>query len=135
MNTDANTEFLCAAVNQAVNAEPYESGYSPSQWVLGKNLRLPYDIMSPASKLSQSIGEDKNFDTRIAIMAAAKRSITALKYNRRQAKAFSSISRAEASLPAQHLYNVGDQCYYWRGVTKTKSMGPTVDGAGRCDRH
>ena len=47
MDTPANTEFLCAAVNHAVNTEPDESGYSPSQWVLGKNLRLPYEMLSP----------------------------------------------------------------------------------------
>ena len=35
-------------------------------------------------------------------------------------------------MPAEHLYQVGDQCYYWRGVTKTKSqwahrwMGPAI---------
>ena len=100
--------------------------------MLGKSLRLPYQTLSLSSRLAQAIGEDEGFDRRIAMRVAAERSITALKYSRRVAKAFSARSRADGSLPVEHLFQTGDQVYYWRGVTKAKSqwahrwMGPAI---------
>ena len=125
---ERDAEFLCAAINQAVNTSIDESGYSPSQWVLGKSLRLPYQTLSLSSRLAQAVGEDKGVDRRIAMKVAAERSITALKYSRRVAKAFSARSRADGSLPVEHLFQTGDQVYYWRGVTKAKSQYGRIVG-------
>ena len=36
LSTMEEAEFLCTAINQAINSEIDESGYSPPQWVLGK---------------------------------------------------------------------------------------------------
>ena len=93
-------------------------------------------MLTPAAKAAHRIGDDKTFDDRIAAMAAAKRSIAALKYSRGLAKAYAARSRADAALPAEHAYSVGDQCYYWRGVTKEKKgMGTSVDGTRHLHWH
>ena len=55
---EADAEYLCSAVNYAVNTAVDDSGYSQSQWVLGRGLRLPFSVLSPASRLARATGED-----------------------------------------------------------------------------
>ena len=38
---ESDAEYLCTAVNRTVNTTVDDSGFSPSQWVLGRGLRLP----------------------------------------------------------------------------------------------
>jgi hypothetical protein len=55
------------------------------------------------------------------LLAAARRSVAALSANVGIARAFAARSRGEASVPAITVYQVGDQVFYWRGVSKAKS--------------
>ena len=41
--------FLCASINHAVNTMVEDHGYAPAQWVLGRNLRLPY-VLAPVAE-------------------------------------------------------------------------------------
>ena len=44
--------WLCVVANWSRNSEPDESGWSPSQWVLGNGLKLPFDALSPSARLA-----------------------------------------------------------------------------------
>ena len=44
--------WMIVAVNWAVHSTVDESGYSPSQWVLGRGNKIPYNLLSQSSRLS-----------------------------------------------------------------------------------
>ena len=100
-----------------------DHGYAPAQWVLGKNLRLPYSLLSQSGQLAAQmrLGADPTFAERVLLLATARRSVAALSANVGIARAFAAPSRGEASVPAITVYQVGDQVFYWRGVSKAKS--------------
>ena len=47
--------YLCASINWSRNQTINESGYSLSQWVLGRGLKLPADLLSPMGRLDTAI--------------------------------------------------------------------------------
>ena len=57
------------------------------------------------------------FPERIAMMSAAQRSITSLRYDRALSRAVLARSRAHSAHP---LFQVGDVVYQWRGNGKAK---------------
>ena len=63
---------------------------------------------------------DRAFSERIAMMSAAQRSITSLRYDRALSKAVLARSRAHGADPARQLFQVGDVVYYWRSNGKAK---------------
>ena len=79
-----------------------DHGYAPSEWVLGKNLRLPYSLLSQSGQLATQtrLGADPTFAKRVMLLAAARRSVAALSANIGIARAFAARSRGEASVPA-----------------------------------
>ena len=114
--------WLTAAVTWACNSAIDDSGYSPAQWVLGRGLRLPYTLLDQTVRLSvhERVTRDRAFSERIAMMSAAKRSITSLRCDRALSRAVSARLRAHGSDPARQLFQVGDVVYYWRGNGKAK---------------
>ena len=100
-----------------------DHGYAPAQWVLGRNLRLPYSLLSQSGQLAAQtrLGADPTFAEHVMLLSAARRSVAALSANVGIARAFAARSRGEASVPAITVYQVGDQVFYWRGVSKAKS--------------
>ena len=64
--------------------------------------------------------EIRAFSERIAMMSAAQRSITSLRYDRALSRAVLARSRAHGADPARQLFQVGDVVYYWRGNGKAK---------------
>ena len=130
-NSDHKKTWLCVAVSWAVNNAINESGYSPSQWVLGRGIRLPYDMLTPGAKLSLHCKHttDKSFSERIAMIAAAQRSTAALRYSKSLSHAITARSRGDKALPVQARFQLGDQVFYWRGLGKggkTKSEWASV---------
>ena len=65
--------WLCSALNWAVNGAINESGYSPSQWVLGRGIKLPYSLLDSASRLSlhKRVNADPQFSERVAHVRSA----------------------------------------------------------------
>ena len=50
---DSSTKlWLCAVLSWSTNTAIGDSGHSPSQWVLGRSLRLPFQLLSRASQLA-----------------------------------------------------------------------------------
>ena len=76
--------WVCCVANWAVNSQVDESGYSPSQWVLGRGIRLPYNLQSQTGRLSSRARrtQDRSFAERLAALAAAQRPIIALRHSR-----------------------------------------------------
>ena len=114
--------WLTTAVTWACNSALDDSGYSPAQWVLGRGLRLPYTLLDQTRRLSlhERVTRDRAFSERIAMMSAAQRSITSLRYDRALSRAVLARSRAHGADPARQLFQVGDVVYYWRGNGKAK---------------
>ena len=65
--------WLCSALNWAVSSAINEPGDSPSQWVLGKGIKLPYGLLDSASRpsLHERVNADPRFSERVALMSAA----------------------------------------------------------------
>jgi len=101
--------LLCASINHAVNTMVEDHGYAPAQWVLGKNLRLPYSLLSQSGQLAAQtrLGADPTFAERVMLLAAARRSVAALSANVGIARAFAARSRGEAPVPAITVYHAG----------------------------
>ena len=55
---------------------------SPAQWILGRGLRLPVTLLDQTGRLSlhERVTRDRTFSERIAMVSAAHRSITSLRY-------------------------------------------------------
>ena len=116
--------WLCMSINWAVNNALNEDGHSPAQWVTGQGLRLPYNMLSEASKLALQSrhANDRSFAQRVAMLAAAQRSIIALRYSRALSRALVARSRGEDRFTqVSARFSIGDQVSYWRGVGKYRS--------------
>ena len=112
-------------MNNAVN----DTGYSAAHWVLGRGMKLPYDMLSSAARLSLQSrhASDNSFARRVAMMAASQRSIISLRYSRALSRALVARSRGSHATPISDRVNIGDQLFYWRGTCAT----PKSAWAGR----
>ena len=109
--------LLCASITHAVNTMVEDHGYAPAQPA------APLFVPSQSGQLAAQtrLGADPTFAERVMLLAAARRSVAALSANVGIARAFAARSRGEASVPAITVCQVGDQVFYWRGVSKAKS--------------
>ena len=87
-------------------------------------------LQSGKLSLASRLEEDPQFAQRIAIQAAAQRSIVGLRYSRALAKAFLARSTASSTDPVSTQFQIGDQVFYWRGVSE-KGIKPS-SWAFRC---
>ncbi len=117
-------KWLTAAINYAANSAVGPSVYSPSQWVPGRGIKLPYQTLSQRSnlRLHQRMLDDSepSFRQRVGLLSAARRSVAALEANRKISEDFLAKSRAATTTPAASTYQIGDQVFYWRGLGKAK---------------
>ena len=113
---DSSTKlWLCAVLDWSTNTAIGDNGRSPSQWVLGRSLRLPFQLLSRASQLAsqQRHRDDFAYQRRIAMLTEAQRSIIRTRNNKVLSRAFLSRARSFA---------VGDKVMYWRGNNKRKNQ-------------
>ena len=122
--------WVCAAINFSRNQQIGERGYSPSQWVLGRGLRLPADLLSPMGRFDVAIraADQPKFLQRLTLMSAAQRALAAQRCSRALATAASSRSRGEA-VQTSH-FKVGDQVMYWRQTKKKSDWSSFWHGPG-----
>ena len=101
-------------MNWATNSSVDNTGYSPSQWVLGRSVRLPYQMLSKASQLAsrQRHTDDFGFQRRVAMLSAAQRSIIGGRYNRAMSSAFLARARASDNVSSKLRFAVGDQVMF-----------------------
>ena len=77
--------------------------HSPSQWVLGRSLRLSFQRLSRASQLAshQRHRDDFAYQRRVAMLAEAQRSIISTRYNKAFSRALLSRARSANNDPSQ----------------------------------
>ena len=122
---DSSTKlWLGAVLNWSTNTATGDSGHSPSQWVLGRSLRLPLQLFSHSSQLAchQRHRDDFSYRRHVAMLAEAQRSIISTKYNKALNRAFLSRARSANNAPSQVRFAVRDQVMYWGGNNKRKSQ-------------
>ena len=104
-------------LNWAVNSMPNISGHAPSTWVLGRGLRLPYNIFGQNAQLSLQTAatSDLYIMDHMRMLNIAQQSIIVARYDRSISSAFLHRLRSTATDPIQATYNLGDQVFYWRG--------------------
>ena len=134
--SDSSTKlWLCAVLNWSTNTSIGDSGHSPSQRVLGRSLRLPFQLLSRASQLASHQGhrDDIAYQRCVAMLAEAQRSIISNRYNKALSRAFLSRARSANNSPSQVRFAVGDQVMYWRGEQQAKeSVVDALVGSRDC---
>ena len=113
---DSSTKlWLCAVLDWSTNTAIGDSGHSPSQCVLGRSLRLPFQLLSRASQLAS------HNDT-VMILLINVVSPCWLNHRSIISRAFLSRARSANNAPSQVRFAVGDPVMYWRGNNKRKSQ-------------
>ena len=87
-----------------------------------EGLRLPDTLLDQTGRLSlhERVTRDRTFSERIAMVSAAHRSITSLRYGSSLVTSSACRSRSHGADPARQLFQVGDVVYCWRGNGKAK---------------
>ena len=116
--------WLCSVLNWAKNSTIGPSGYSPSQWVLGRNIKLPYQLLSQHKLLSmhERALEEPEFARLIGMLSAAQRSINTLQYILKLSKAFLPRAQAGPTTPIQAELCLCGQAL---GVARPMAAGTT----------
>ena len=126
-----NSWWLCAAVCWSRNQQVNDTGFSPAQWVLGRSLRLPADLLDGMGRfdIAMRYQERPDFAERLRLISAAQRTLAAQRASRGLARAMSSRMRTPKTMTGYYI--IGDQVMFWRRP-KTKSAwagcwhGPAV---------
>ena len=132
---DSSTKlWLCAVLKLSSNTAIGDSGHSPSQWVLGRSLRLPFQLISRSSQLASHQRHRDEFacQRRVAMLAEAQRSIISTMYNKALSRAFLSRARSASSSPSQVRFAVGDHfmCWRWEQQAKESVVDALVGSRG-----
>ena len=92
--------------------------------MLGRSLRLPFQLLSRASQLAshQRHRDDFAYQRRVAMLAETQRSIISTRYNKALNRAFLSRARSANNATSHIRLAVGDQVMYRRGNNKRKSQ-------------
>ena len=119
-------------LNCAANSMPDGSGHAPSTWVLGRGLRLPYNILSRNAQLSLQTAatSDPHIMDRMRMLSTAHRPAVHHRgplYDRSSSSAF--LHRSRCTDPIQATCNLGDQVFYVRTGAGTAS---STNPAGPC---
>ena len=106
--------WLCAVLNWSTNTAIGDSGQRPSQWVLGRSLRLPFQLLSRASQLAshQRHRNDFAYQRRVAMLAEAQRSIISTRNTYALSRAFLSSATKCQQCSVAGSFAVGDQVMY-----------------------
>ena len=108
-NDSSTKPWLCAVLNWSTNTAIGDSVRSQGQWVLGRSLRLPFQL---SSRAHQQHRDDFAYQRRVAMLTEAQRSIISTRYIKALSRAFLSRARSSNSAPSQVRFAVGDQVMY-----------------------
>ena len=102
--------------------------------MLGRSLRLPFQLLSRASQLAshQRHRDDFAYQRRVTMLAEAQRSIISTRYNKALSRAFLSRARSANNAPSQVRLAVGDQVMYlaWKQQAKESVVDALVGSQG-----
>ena len=106
-SADGLRQALAHVVPQ-LNAAPSVSGFSPAQWLLGHQPRLPGELLSDSLAPSH-LGSNSSFEENLARRAIAKKAIIEAETDRKLRRALLRKYRG-LNVPL----TPGQLCYYWR---------------------
>ena len=108
-------------VNWAKNSRVNASGYSPSQWVLGRGMRMPWSLLDRAGQLAehQRALDNPDFSKRLGMLTAARRAFEVLDTSQRLRRAW--LGRSRLTPEAAHL-PPGTVVYIYRKVKPRKGV-------------
>ena len=94
-----NAWWLCASVSWARNQTIGTSAFSPFQWILGRGLKLPADLLDSFGKLhvAMRMEEKTAFAARLRLISSAQRAVAAQRSSRGLSQAVSARSRNVAT--------------------------------------
>ena len=112
---DMSAQSLFDKATSAKNMMSRIRGYSPSQWVLATQPRIPESLMIddededhvPHKDIPES--QDDEFARSVRVRDAARRAFIAVDTDQRLRRAAISASR-----PDRLTFEPGDLCYFWR---------------------
>ena len=105
--TNGIRQALCYLLPQ-INATPSVGGFSPSQWLLGKQIRLPGDLALDRMTPAQLDGHD-DFEMTLKRRNAAKQALLQAETDRKLRRAMLRKYQG-TNLPLE----VGQLCFFWR---------------------
>ena len=95
--------MLCtAAINQAKNSLTKKSGFSPTQWVLGRSIHLPADLTDEGE--IARLGAHNSWDLLLQEESTA---------NGRKGSAHQGVQLLRKVRPTRGLFKVGDYVFYY----------------------
>ena len=101
------------------------SGYSPSQWALGRGIKLPCQLLGQHGnlRLHEKMLDDREpaFRGRVNLLSAVRQSVAVLGASRKISEAFLAESRTATADPAERTYRVGDQVFCWKWLGKHRA--------------
>ena len=112
-------DVAIAQANAAHNSDVGDSGFSPDQWVLGRNRRVPASTLEVGGVLGNLASHSSPpFLERMAMLETARMAITRLRFSRRLRE--SELARAR-TVPETAGLQVGDLVYFHRNSMKASS--------------
>lgn len=129
-SSEMETLLALAIATKATNCDINASGYSASQWVLGRQPVISADILNrpPLGRLPEHLraGDSAVFVHRLAMLETAKAALVRLHFSRRLRRAELARARIASSL----MRGVGDLCSFYREQLATP-RGSSA-GTGSC---
>ena len=134
---DMSAQSLFDKATSAKNMMSRIRGYSPSQWVLATQPRIPESLMIddededhvPHKDIPES--QDDEFARSVRVRDAARRAFIAVDTDQRLRRAAISASR-----PDRLTFEPGDMCYFWRnGLGWSPGMATVVSQVGQGHYH
>ena len=127
--------WRCEVLNWSTNTAIGDSGHSPGQWVLGRALRLPFQLLSRAAQLAfhQRHHDDFAYQRHVAMLAEAQRSIISTICNKTLNRAFLARARSANNAPSQIRFCSWRPRHVlaWKQKAK-KSVVDALVGSGNC---
>ena len=121
---------ISAAAVEAGNADINESGFSPNQWVLGRQPRMPGDVLGASraggvnvrlAEQSAAADPKSNFAVRLAMLETSRVAQMRLRFSRRFRRAL--LARGRVVPPARTLA-AGDLAFFYRKQMKMRKDDP-----------
>jgi len=117
---NAEMEMMLAAASEAYNGDVGDSGFSPAQFMLGKQPRTVGDGLALAPRLSQLgvLEAQPSMARQVAIRETAKVATIRMRFSTTLRKALAARPRVRDEI----IYEPGEIVYFWRQQAKGKRL-------------
>lgn len=123
----AEVEMASGLVSAAKNTLRRRCGFSPCQWVFGRDPKLPGCLVDHAQDIgAHSLAEyNTSIGRRFAIQTAARKAFVEMQNDDTLRRSLLRRTRVHRG-----LFSPGDRVFYWRDPTKGRAVGSNSRSAG-----